>query len=49
MARIVRALSDEGIQILELDDAYDSVSCLVRGESQEAAVSALREEFGLTQ
>lgn len=48
MARIVRSLSDEGIGILELDDAYDSVSCLVRGDQQDAAVSALRTEFRLS-
>ena len=47
ISRIVRTLSDEGVEILEVDDAYDSVSCLVRGEKQDAAVSALRREFQL--
>ena len=47
ISRIVRSLSDEGIDILEIDDAYDSVSCLVGGEEQDAAVSALTEEFQL--
>jgi aspartate kinase len=47
MARIVRSLAAEDVEILEIDDAYDSVSCLVRGDRQEAAVAALRREFGL--
>jgi len=47
MARIIRSLYDKNVEILEIDDAYDSVSCLIKDEQHDSSVAALREEFHL--
>ncbi|KXG75806.1 aspartate kinase [Thermotalea metallivorans] len=48
MARIVKALSHQGIKILQTSDSHTTISCLVRGEDMERAVNALHREFQLS-
>lgn len=47
IARIYDALVGKGVRILQTGDAHDSVHCLVRESSIEAAVAALKAEFDL--
>nr|WP_283205601.1 aspartate kinase [Garciella nitratireducens] len=47
MARIVSALSREGIEILQTADSHTTISCLIREEDVEIAVRVLHEEFHL--
>ena len=47
MARIVAALSNEGIEILQSADSYTTIWCLVDNQDMCGAVRALHEEFGL--
>ena len=47
MARIVRALTKENIQILQSADSYTTIWCLVDKEDMCGAVAALHQEFGL--
>jgi aspartate kinase len=47
MARIVEALSSEGISILQSADSHNTIWCLVRRSEMEAAVRALHSKFGL--
>ena len=45
MARIIRALSGEGIAVLQTADSHMTISCLVRDEDAQRAVRALHQEF----
>jgi aspartate kinase len=45
MARIIRALSDEGVSVLQTADSHMTISCLIRQEDAQRAVRALHEEF----
>lgn len=45
--RIVGCLRGLGVEILELADAYNSVSCLVEREHMERSAEALAETFGV--
>jgi len=45
MARIIRALSDEGVAVLQTADSHMTISCLIRSEDAQRAVRALHEEF----
>ncbi len=45
--RIVGCLRGRGIEILELADAYNSVSCLVEGQHMDSAAQGLAETFGV--
>jgi len=47
MARIVKALTKEKIQILQSADSYTTIWCLVDNKDMRAAVAALHQEFGL--
>ncbi|KKM10926.1 aspartate kinase [Clostridiales bacterium PH28_bin88] len=47
MARIVEALTREGIQVLQSTDSYTSIWCLVAREDMEKAVRSLHRQFGL--
>ncbi|KXG77547.1 Aspartokinase [Fervidicola ferrireducens] len=47
MARIVKALERENIEILQTSDSNSTISCLVRSENAERAITALHEEFEL--
>lgn len=47
MARIVKALVKENVQILQTSDTYTSIWCLVKEEDMEKAIIALHEEFEL--
>jgi aspartate kinase len=48
MARIIRALSDEGISVLQTADSHMTISCLIKAEDAQRAVRALHEEFKLS-
>lgn len=45
MARIIRALSGEGVAVLQTADSHMTISCLVHDEDAQRAVRALHEEF----
>ena len=47
MARIVNALTGEGIQILQSADSHTTIWCLVKRVDMEAAVRSLHRAFGL--
>jgi aspartate kinase len=47
MAKIVEALSDEGIEILQSADSHTTIWCLVREEDMALAVRALHAKFNL--
>jgi aspartate kinase len=47
MARIVKALTLQNIQILQSADSYTTIWCLVDNRDMCAAVAALHQEFGL--
>ncbi len=47
MARVVEALHEAGIQILQTADSHLTISCLVRGEETARAARALHAKFGL--
>lgn len=47
MSKIVEALTDKGIRILQSADSYTSIWCLVHQEDMEEAVRALHEKFNL--
>ena len=47
MARIVQALSDAGVEIYQSADSHANISCLVRVDQLEKAISALHTEFDL--
>lgn len=47
MARIVSALSREGINILQSSDSHTTIWCLVKREDMERALMALHREFEL--
>ena len=47
MARIVEALTDAKIEILQSADSYTSIWCLVKKEKMEDAVKALHQQFDL--
>lgn len=47
MAKIVEALTEKGIKILQSADSYTSIWCLVKQEDMEKAVRALHEKFHL--
>ena len=47
MARIVRALSTEGIKILQSSDSHNTIWCLVNDKNTNKALNALHKEFKL--
>lgn len=47
MARVVEALNEAGVRILQTADSHLTISCLVRGAEMERAVRALHAKFGL--
>ena len=49
MARIIRALADEGIDVLQTSDSHMTISCLVATADAQRAVKALHDEFRLAQ
>ncbi len=49
MARIIRALSGEGVAVLQTADSHMTISCLIRDEDAQRAVRALHEEFMLAE
>lgn len=49
MARIVNALKQEGIEILQSADSHTTIWCLIRRHQMEAAVRALHETFKLAE
>jgi aspartate kinase len=48
MARIIRALSEEGVTVMQTSDSHMTISCLVKQEEAQKAVRALHEEFRLS-
>lgn len=48
MARIIKALSVEGVEVLQTADSHMTISCLIHQEDAQRAVRALHEEFRLT-
>lgn len=49
MAKIVQALSNAGVEIYQSADSHANISCLVRIDQLERAISALHTEFGLAE
>lgn len=47
MARIIKALSNENIAVLQTSDSHTTISCLVKAEDTIKAVLALHKEFNL--
>lgn len=47
MARVVEALTDNNIPILQSGDSYTNIWCLVKSEHMERAVQALHDKFQL--
>lgn len=47
MAKIIRALSKENIQVLQTSDSHNTIWCLIKEEDMEKALSALHKEFKL--
>ncbi|NLX71139.1 MAG: aspartate kinase [Clostridiales bacterium] len=47
MSRIIKALTKEGIEVLQTADSHTTISCLIKGEDTVKAVMALHEEFEL--
>jgi aspartate kinase len=45
MARIIRALTGEGVAVLQTADSHMTISCLIREEDAQRAVRALHGEF----
>lgn len=48
MARIIRALSDDGVAVLQTADSHMTISCLIHSSDAQKAVRALHEEFKLS-
>lgn len=49
MLRVVRALREEGIPVLQTADSHTTISCLVPRQQMEAALRALHREFRLAE
>lgn len=47
MAKVVSALNEVGVEILQTADSHTTISCLVKQEEMEKAVMALHHQFGL--
>ncbi|PHV70643.1 aspartate kinase [Sporanaerobium hydrogeniformans] len=47
MARMMKALAKENIEILQTADSLTTISCLIKEEKVKDAVTLLHEEFGL--
>ncbi|MDI3327234.1 MAG: aspartate kinase [Alicyclobacillaceae bacterium] len=47
MARVVEALAEQGIEILQSADSHTTIWCLVREEDMRRAIRALHAKFGL--
>lgn len=45
MARIIKALSEEGVSVLQTADSHMTISCLIKSEDAKKAVKALHAEF----
>lgn len=48
MARIIRALADSGVAVLQTADSHMTISCLIKADDAQKAVRALHTEFNLT-
>jgi aspartate kinase len=49
MSRIVKALANQGVRILQSSDSHTTISCLVHQKDMEKAVNALHREFHLSE
>ena len=49
MARVVRALHEAGVEILQTADSHTTISCLVDRSQMQRALNALHDEFGLSE
>lgn len=47
MARIIKTLSNNNIEVLQTSDSHNTIWCLVKEEDTEKALSALHKEFKL--
>lgn len=47
MARILRVLANEGIDVLQTADSYMTIWCLVKSDNIQKAINALHKEFQL--
>jgi aspartate kinase len=47
MARILRVLASEDIDVLQTADSYMTIWCLVKSDRTQMAINALHKEFGL--
>jgi len=47
MAKVVEALTLNGIEILQSGDSYTNIWCLVKRDQMELAVKALHDKFDL--
>ena len=47
MAKVVEALTVNGIEILQSGDSYTNIWCLVKRDQMEQAVKALHDKFDL--
>ncbi|MEM5770948.1 MAG: ACT domain-containing protein, partial [Bacillota bacterium] len=47
MARVVEALANAGVPILQTVDSHNTISCLIPKENMHKAVKALHEQFNL--
>lgn len=45
MSKVVKALRDAGIEIIQTSDSHNSISCLMKAEDVERAARALHAEF----
>ncbi|SHJ29765.1 aspartate kinase [Lutispora thermophila] len=47
MAKMIEALSDNNIEILQTSDSHTTISCLIKSENTNVAVNALHKKFEL--
>jgi hypothetical protein len=47
MARIIKSLSENGIEIYQTSDSHNTISCLVSQDKADKAVKVLHDEFKL--
>lgn len=45
MARILKALTEVGVEVLQTADSYSTIWCLVKNENTENAINSLHKEF----
>ncbi len=47
MARIIKALSKENVNVLQTSDSHNTIWCLIKEDDTKKALSALHKEFKL--